>query len=62
MSVDINTKEPNVFASASLDRRACIWDDRIANPAACKYIIFFFIGATKYLLKVFESYSQNYIF
>jgi len=36
-SVDVNKNEYNIFASASIDRRACIWDDRLKMPATVLY-------------------------
>lgn len=33
VSVDVDEKQPGIFASASLDRRACVWDHRIPEPA-----------------------------
>ncbi|XP_068910695.1 methylosome protein WDR77-like [Tenebrio molitor] len=35
--VDTVKTEPNVFASVSMDRKCCLWDDRDASPATVLY-------------------------
>lgn len=35
-SVDVNKNQVNLFASASIDRKACIWDDRMSITASGK--------------------------
>ncbi|KAF2905229.1 hypothetical protein ILUMI_00953 [Ignelater luminosus] len=36
-SVDVNKNQVNLFASASIDRKACIWDDRMSITASVLY-------------------------
>ncbi|KAK5640060.1 hypothetical protein RI129_010871 [Pyrocoelia pectoralis] len=36
-SVSVNKNENNLFATASMDRKSCIWDDRMKSPATVLY-------------------------
>lgn len=45
LSVDADQKQSNIFTSASMDRRVCLWDDRASDVASgmLKYKIFLYI-------------------
>lgn len=39
LSVDTDKSSVHVFASVAMDRRACLWDDRMETPAQRKFFL-----------------------